>query len=126
MLKLSVIGIILLSVGTSISVAYDALTDEIRDPPQSAELYFLKYAFIWGTYEHRWKDWLLSFEIWDENTTNLTIHVIGYGPYGPSDEYIRVHIEAHYVRALRHLGIIGLHSCCIFAFGLLTVDGVRQ
>lgn len=51
MLKLSVIGIILLSVGTSISVAYDALTDEIRDPHQSNDGFFLKHAFVWGTHE---------------------------------------------------------------------------
>jgi hypothetical protein len=118
--------ILLLFVGTSISVAYDTSTDEV--PPQNINLFFLKHAFVWGTYEHRWKDWVLSFEIWNENETDLTIHVIGYGAYGTNDTYIWMNIEARQVYALRHLGIIGLHRCCMFAFGWLgvTVDGVLQ
>jgi len=106
----------------------DALTDKIRDPHQSNDGFFLKHAFVWGTYEHCWKDWSLSFEIENENPTDLTIHVIGYGHYGPNDENIWVHIEACQVYAQRHLGILGPHQCCIFAFGPLgvAVYGVRQ
>ena len=119
--------ILLLFVGTSISVAYDTSTDEVREPPHSAEIYFIKYAFAWGTYEHRWKDWVGGFEIWNDDFSK-TIHVIGYGPNGSNDTYIWMHIEACQVKAQRHLGIIGPHQCCIFAFGWLgvTVDGVRQ
>ena len=108
------------------AVFHDALIDEVRDPPQSAELYFLKYAFVWGTYENCTKYWIGSFEIWNDHWSNLTIHVIGYGAYGPNDEYIWMKFEAYDVHAQRHLGIIGPHSCCIFAWGLLTVYGVRQ
>ena len=102
----------------------NVLTDVVSDPPQSAKLYFLKYAFVWGTYEHRWKDYLLAFEIWNDHWSNLTIHVIGY----KTSESCYVHIEAYSVRALRHLGIIGPHSCCILAFSFLGVEvyGVRQ
>ena len=124
--KCLAIGIILLFVGTSISVANDSSTDEV--PHQSGEGFFLEYAYVWGTYEHCWKDWVLSFEIWNENETDLTIHVNGYGPYGPNSEYIWMNIDACQVYALRHLGIIGPHRCCMYAFGWLgvTVYGVRQ
>jgi len=112
-----------------VGVTYDdALSDELRTSHQSGEGFFLNYAFVWGTYEHCLKDWALSFEIWNENETDLTIHVIGYGPYGSNDEDIWMHIEACQVDALRHLGIIGPHRCCIFAFDWfgMTVYGVRQ
>lgn len=106
------------------AVFHDTLTDEVIEPPQSIDGFFLKYAFVWGTYEHRYKNYLLNFEIWNENITNLTIHVIGY----KTSESCYVHIEAYYVDAQRHLGIIGAHSCCIFAFGFFGVEvyGIRQ
>ena len=111
--------ILLLFVGTSISVAYDTSTDEV--PHQNNNLFFLYHAFVWGTYENSYKHWSLSFEIWNKNVTDLTIHVIGNGPYGTNDEDIWMNVEAYNVIAQRHLGIIGPHKCCIFAFGWLGV-----
>jgi hypothetical protein len=112
--------ILLLFVGTSISVAYDTSTDEI--PHQSVDMYFLNYAFVWGTYENCTKNWIGNFNIWNrEPWFNLTIHVIGNGPYGTNDEDIWMNVEAHNVIAQHHLGIIGPHKCCIFAFGWLGV-----
>ena len=113
-----------------VAVTYDdVLTDEVRESPQSLDAFFLDHAFVWGTYENCTKNWIGSFDIWNgEPWFNLTIQVIGYGHYGSNDEYTWVHIEAYHVKAQRHLGIIGPHQCCIFAFGWLgvTVFGVRQ
>ena len=123
--KCLAIGIILLFVGTSISVAYDTSTDEVRESPQSLDGFFLDHAFVWGTYENCTKNWIGNFHIWNgEPWFNLTIHVIGY----KTSESCYVHIEAYQVKAQRHLGIIGPHQCCIFAFGWLgvTVFGTRQ
>ena len=39
-----IVGIIMLFVGTSISVAYDSSTDEV--PHQNNNLFFLNYAFV--------------------------------------------------------------------------------
>ena len=126
------VGIILLMlVSTSfLAGAFDdALTDEDRKQSQIDDLFLLYQAFVWGTYENCYKHWPLAFEIWnDYHWSNLTIHVIGYGPYGSNDEDIWMHIEAYQVKSHHHLGIIGPHRCCIFAFSYfgVTVDGVRQ
>jgi hypothetical protein len=115
--------ILLLFAGTSISVAYDASIDEV--PPQTADMYFLKHAFVWGTYENNTKYWTTGFQIWNNHDwANLTIHVIGY----KTSESCYVHIEAYDVHAPFHLGIIGPHRCYIFAFGNpgVTVLGIRQ
>lgn len=102
----------------------NVLTDVVSDPPQSADMYFLKHAFVWGTYENCTKHWI-GFQIWNNHDwANLTIHVIGY----KTSESCYVHIEAYDVHAPFHLGIIGPHRCYIFAFGNpgVTVLGIRQ
>ena len=115
---ISLLVLLLLVSTTFIAGAFDdTLPDKDRESPQSNDTMIFRYAFIWGTYEHRIKDWLLSFQIWNDDWSNLTIHVIGY--WIRESRY--VHVEAYFVSALRHIGIIGPHQCCIFAFGLLTV-----
>jgi len=79
-------------------------------------MYIFRKAFVWGTYE------ILDkgngyFHVLSSNITNYTINVLGYRKSDNQEH----RVMADDVAGLLHIGFIGRHQCCVFAFGFLPL-----